>query len=43
MQEISESVQTELKKLEEEMIEVFHGMCQTSPPVLLSRDLKAAM
>lgn len=43
MPEISEDVQTELKKLEEEMNEVLRGMCRTSPPVLLSRDLKAAM
>ncbi len=43
MQEISEGAQIELKKLEEEMAEVLRGMCRTSPPVLLSRDLKAAM
>lgn len=43
MLETSKDVQTEMKKLEEEMNAVLRGMCCTSPPLLLSRDLKAAM
>ncbi len=43
MREISEEAQIEMKKLEDEMTAVFREMCSTSPPLLLSRDLKAAM
>lgn len=43
MQEISEDVQMEMKKLEEELDAVFRGMCRRSPIILISGDLKAAM